>query len=168
MKNSNFHATPSESIVPAIGQVGRDGKGLFYDYFVRITLEEINIEGTMSHSHYARFFGKTRELFGIDCLPGFTTDMGRVYFLQTCNASYEFKKNFHFGDTMIVKMRILRVGNSSFELGAEFIHAQTKGVYATGKQTIIYTDLKGTPIKVPDTLRAALVDALSPKQSAQK
>ena len=168
MKNSNLSSIPSESTIPAIGQVGRDDKGLFYDYFVRITLEEINIEGTMSHSHYSRFFGKTRELFGIDCLPRFTTDMGRVYFLQTCNASYEFKKNFHFGDTMIVKMRVLRVGNSSFELGAEFIHVQTKGVYATGKQTIIHTDLKGAPVKIPEILRTALIDALSPKQSIKK
>jgi len=149
-----------------IDKVGRDEKGLLYDHFIRITFGETNIEGTVSHNFYATFFGKARELFAIDCLPGFTAEIGRLYFLQTVNASYDFKKNFRFGDIMIVRIRVLRVGNSSFDLGVEFINFRTKEICATGKQVIIYTDLKGSPVKIPDNLRAALMDALSPSQSA--
>jgi acyl-CoA thioesterase FadM len=76
-----------------------------------------------------------------------------------------FKKSVHFGDLIIVKMRVLRVGNSSFDLGAEFINARTKEVGATGKQVIIYTDLKSTPTNIPDTLRNILLDSLQPAKS---
>ena len=46
-----------------IGKMGCDEKGAFYDYVVRITLAETNIEGTVSHDEFARLFGKARELF---------------------------------------------------------------------------------------------------------
>ncbi|MDI6603488.1 MAG: thioesterase family protein [Patescibacteria group bacterium] len=168
MKNNNFNSNTSKFSAPIIGKIGRDEKGLFYDYFVRITLEETNIEGTMSHDHYARLFGKARELFALEGIPEFTVDMGKTFLLQTCNASYEFKKNFHFGDIVITRVRILRVGNSSFELGAEFINARSKEICATGKQTIVYTDLKGTPLKIPDTLRVILLKALEGTSSTDK
>lgn len=165
MKKAKKNKSTSSSLkfdIPVMGKVGRDKKGLFYDYFVRITLEEINLEGTVSHNHYARFFGKTRELFALDHIPGFATDMGRVFLLQTCNATYNFKKNFRFGDIMLIKMRVLEVGNTSFDLEAEFINVQKKEVCTTAKQTIIYTDLKGAPKKIPNKLRAVLMDTLLP------
>jgi len=150
-----------------IGKAGRDEKGLFYDYFLRITLAEINIEGTMSHDQFARIFGKARELFALECIPGFAASMGRVFLLQTCSASYEFKKSFRFGDLMITRMRVLHVGNSSFELGGEFINATTKEICATGKQVIIYTDLKSTPMNIPDNLRSILLDSLVPMSTSE-
>ena len=110
MENTNFQSNNKESVAPIIGKVGRDEKGLFYDYFVRITLEETNIEGTVSHDHFARLFGKARELFALEGVPEFTAEMGRTFLLQTCSASYEFKKNFHFGDIIVVRVRILRIG----------------------------------------------------------
>lgn len=168
MKNNNFNPINSESDTPIIGKIGRDEKGLFYDYFVRITLEETNIEGTVSHDHFARLLGKARELFALEGIPEFTAEMGRTFLLQTCNASYEFKKNFHFGDIMIVRVRILRVGNSSFEVGAEFINARTKEICATGKQTLVYTDLKGVPLRIPEALRTILLKALEGKFSISK
>ncbi len=161
-KKNKSISNPSKFDIPTIGRIDRDKQSLFYDYFVRITLEEINLEGTMSHNHYASFFGKARELFALDHIPGFAADMGRIFLLQTCNASYNFKKNFRFGDIMIVRMRVLKIGNTSFDLGAEFINPQKKEVFATGKQTIIYTDLKGTPEKIPNKLRTILTDALLP------
>jgi len=145
-----------------IGKPGRDDKGLFYDFYLRVTLAEINIEGTMSHDQFARLFGKARELYALECIPGFAASMGRVFLLQTRNASYDFAKAVHFGDLLITKMRVLRVGNSSFELGGEFINAKTKEICASGKQVIIYTDLKGTPLNIPDGLRNILLDSLVP------
>ena len=168
MENTNFNSNTSEFSAPIIGKVGRDERGLFYDYFVRITLEETNIEGTVSHDHYARLFGKARELFALEGIPEFTAEMGRTFLLQTCSASYDFKKNFHFGDIMVVRVRILRVGNSSFEIGAEFIYAQSKEICAIGKQAIVCTDLKGIPLKIPDALRAILLKALEGTFSTDK
>jgi len=88
--------------------------------------------------------------------------MGRVFLLQTCSATYDFKKNFRFGDMMLIRMRVLEVGNTSFDVGAEFINVQKQEVCATGKQTIIYTDLKGSPKKIPNKLRVVLMDTLLP------
>jgi len=96
----------------------------------------------------------------LEHVPKLIGEMGRTSLLQTRSASYDFKKNFHFGDTMITRLRVLRVGNSSFEIGAEFINAQTNETCATGKQVIVCTDLKGTPIEIPDSLRTILSSAL--------
>jgi len=150
-----------------LGKLGRDEKGGFYDYLVRITLTETNIEGTVSHDQYAKLFGKTREMFILEHIPKAALSMGRTYFLQTRSASYDFRKNCRFGELMIVRLRVLKVGNSSFEIGAEFINAQTKDLYATGKQVIVCTDLKGSPIKIPETLRSVLTEALPSATSNQ-
>jgi len=139
-----------------IGKIGRDEKGAFYDYIIRITLTETNIEGTVSHDEFAKLFGKARELFILEYLPKIAVEMGKTFLLQTRCASYDFQKSFRFGELMIVRLRTLRIGNTSFEIGAEFINAQTKETYATGKQVIISTDLKGVPIKIPDYLRNIL------------
>jgi acyl-CoA thioesterase FadM len=140
-----------------IGSVGQDKKGFFYDYPIKITLEETNLEGTVSHDQFARLFGKARELFGLERLPSLI-DMGRNYILHTYESHYKFRKNFYFGDTMITRIRVLSVKNSSFELGAEFINAQTGENHVTGKQIIACTKHNGNPIRIPDDLRKALVD----------
>ena len=139
-----------------IGKMGNDEKGAFYEYLIRITLAETNIEGTVSHDKYAGLFGKVRELFILEYLPEIAAEMGKTFLLQTRSASYEFKKNCRFGELMGVKLRALRIGNTSFEIGAEFINAQTEEVYATGRQVIISTNLKGEPIKIPDELQNIL------------
>jgi len=151
-----------------LGKLGRDEKGGFYDYPIRITLTETNIEGTVSHDQYARLFGKAREMFILEHIPKAAVSMGQTYFLQTRSASYDFRKNCRFGELMIVRLRVLRVGNSSFEIGAEFIDAQAKDLYATGKQVIVCTDLKGSPMEIPDTLRTILIEALPPISSDQQ
>lgn len=151
-----------------LGKLGRDEKGGFYDYPIRITLTETNVEGTVSHDQYARLFGKAREMFILENLPKAAVSMGQTYFLQTRSASYDFRKNCRFGELMIVRLRVLKVGNSSFEIGAEFINAQTNDIYATGKQVIVCTDLNGSPIKIPDILKTVLIDALQPLSSKQK
>lgn len=164
-KSRRNNSNPPESSVPIIGRVGRDERGLFYEYFVRITLEETNIEGTVSHDQFARMFGKARELFALEGIPKFAAQMGRSFFLQTISASYNFKKNFKFGNTVITRVRLLKIGNSSLEIGAEFINAQTQEVHATGSQIIVCTNLNGKPIRIPDELRLILMEALPSAQS---
>jgi len=143
-----------------LGKLGRDEKGGFYDYLIRITLTETNVEGTVGHDQYAKLFGKAREMFILEHIPKAAGSMGQTYFLQTRNASYDFRKNCRFGELMTVRLRVLKVGNSSFEIGAEFIDTQTSDLYATGKQVIVCTDLKGSPIKIPEVLRTVLIEAL--------
>jgi len=143
-----------------IGKIGRDEKGVFYDYVIRITLAETNIEGTVSHNEFGRLFGKVRELFILEYLPEVAAGMGKTFLLQTRSASYDFQKNCRFGELIIVRLRALRVGDTSFEIGVEFINAQTKETCTIGKQVIISTDLKGIPIKIPERLRNTLSEYL--------
>lgn len=149
-----------KAIVSASKWIGQDKRGFFYDYPVRITFNELNIEGNVSHDKYASLFGKARELFGLECIPGFAKEIGRVYLLKTRNAIYNYKKDFHFGDKMIVRMRVLRRRMASFILRAEYINAETGEIYATGEQTIVYTDIQGNIKKMPESLRS-LLDFLS-------
>jgi acyl-CoA thioesterase FadM len=139
-----------------IGKIGKDEKGAFYDYLVRITMTETNVEGTVSHDEFARLFGKAREMFMLEYLPETVREIGKTILLHTRSASYDFQKNFQFGDLMIIRLRLLRIGNTSFEIGAEFINTQTSEIYATGKQVIVCTDLRGITMKIPHYLRDAL------------
>ena len=139
-----------------IGKIGRDEKGAFYDYTVRITLAETNIEGTVSHDEFARLFGKARELFILEYLPEIAVEMGKSFLLQTKSAFYDFQKNCRFGELLTVRLRIIQIRNTSFEIGAEFINPQTKEIYATGKQIIVCTDTRGIPIEIPKKLKNVL------------
>lgn len=92
-------------------------------------------------------------MYGLECIPRFETEIGKLYLLQTANATYEYQKNLSFADVVIVRIRLLKVGISSFVLGGEFINQRTGKVCATATQTIMYTDLKGCPVNLFDKLK---------------
>ncbi len=133
---------------------------LDYEQQFRITFAETNAEGNVSHYEYAKYFGIVRELFAIDFIPGFTKDAGHAYLLKTRNASYEYIKDFYFGDTMIIRLRVRELTHASLTLDADFIHAETGALHAQGSQQIVYTNLKGMPCRIPDNLKAIIQAAI--------
>ncbi len=130
-------------------KIGRDDKGLYFDYPTLITFGELTVEGSVGHDHYAKLFGKARELFGIECIPGFINDIGKKYFLFTCHADYSFSENIFFADTVIVRVRLSKIGNSSFTLSGEFINQKNK-VCATANHVIVYVDVATRQKGMPD------------------
>lgn len=133
-------------------------KGIKYIHTVRATLWHTNIEGTVSHDVFATLFGMVRELFAMDYIPNFAKEMSRSYLLETRNAHYEFRKNFFFGDIIKTAMWVSEIKPASFVLKAEFCNEHEE-VYATGEQTIVFANLRGTPMKIPEELRKILESA---------
>jgi len=137
-------------------------KGIRYEYRQRVTYCHTNAEGHVSPEEFARLFGMVRELFGQDCIPRFCEEAGKSYILKTRSASYEYRQDFHFGDTITIRMVVAEVAGASFILAAEFLNATTGEVHAHGRQEIVYADMMGRPRRLPPELREVLTNAAVP------
>jgi len=133
-----------------------------YEYNTRVTFCHTNAEGNVSHDQYAILFGIVRECFGLDFIPNFATEAGRKYLLKTRNASYEYNKEFVFGDVMKIRLWVKELTNASFTLAAEYINATTGEVHARGRQQIVYTDITGKPRRIPADLKS-IIQASCPR-----
>ncbi|HOI96879.1 MAG TPA: acyl-CoA thioesterase [Candidatus Pacearchaeota archaeon] len=142
-----------------VPKVGRDKRGMYFDYPTAITFGELTVEGSVGHEHYARLFGKARELFGIECIPGFIDDVGKKYFLFTCRAEYSFSDNIFFGDNIIVRVWVSKAGESSFTLDGEFINGQGK-ICATARHIIVYVDVATRQKGMPEWFKKNMENAI--------
>lgn len=152
----NLDSSPEDHSVATITT-----ETLKYEHQVRITFAETNAEGNVSHYEYAKIFGIVRELFALDFIPGFSAEAGREYLLKTRNASYEYEKDFYFGDTVNVRLWVREMSRASLTLEAEFVNAATGQVHARGSQQIVYTDMMGRPRRIPEEM-ASLIRAAMP------
>jgi len=69
-------------------------------------------------------------------------------------------------DPLTVRMRLDRVGTTSFTLAFSVDHAETEVAFARGTMTMVFVDLpdvdrdeRPRPVPVPDALRVVLRDA---------
>lgn len=129
---------------------------LQYEQEFRITFADTNAEGNVSHYEYAKYFGIVRELFAMDCIPHFVEEAGKKYLLKTYSASYEYKRDFFFGDVMKICLRLGELTNSSLKLHADFINQKTGDIHASAAQEIVYADIKGIPRRIPAELMSLL------------
>lgn len=132
-----------------------------YEYETRVTFCHTNAEGNVSHDQYARLFGIVRERFGLDFIPNFAEEAGRKYLLKTRNASYDYEKDFVFGDSMKIRLWVQELTHASFTLAAEYINTATGEVHARGRQQIVYTDVTGRPRRFPEALKSLFQSVMS-------
>jgi acyl-CoA thioesterase FadM len=130
--------------------------GILYEYSVRVTFCMTNAEGNVGHDVYAQLFGQARELFGMDCIPNFANEAGKLYLLKTKSAFYKYFKDFFFGDTILIKMRISEVGGAYFIIKADFVNPNNGEIHAFGEQKIVYTGLDGRPRRIHKEFRKFL------------
>lgn len=132
-----------------------------YEKKFRITFADTNAEGNVSQFEYAKYFGIVRELFAMDCIPNFVAEAGKRYLLKTQNASYEYIKDFYFGDTMLIRLRVRDLMSAMLTLEADYVNESTGELHARASQQIVYTDIKGTPRRIPAEYRV-LIEAMIP------
>ncbi|MBN1614605.1 MAG: thioesterase family protein [Deltaproteobacteria bacterium] len=130
--------------------------GVKYEYRQRVTYCHTNAAGHVSPDEYARLFGMVREIFGLDSIPRFKEEAGKNYILKTRNATYEFHRDFFFGDLMNIRMAVVEIAGASFTLAAEFVNDATGDIHAKGCQEIIYADMAGRPRRLSPELREVL------------
>lgn len=165
MKNSTHMDTAA---ISDTSPVLLRGKGAGYERSVRVTFSLTNAEQNVGHDAYARLFGETRELFGLDRFPNFGEEAGRKYLLKTKKANYHFYKDFFFGDTILIKMRITEIKGASFVLNADFINDDTKEIHASASQVIAYADMAGKVKRFPEEFKMFLKNISSPNLDKDK
>jgi acyl-CoA thioesterase FadM len=126
------------------------------EFIDRITFCNTNAEGNVSHHEYARLFGVVRELWALEVFPDFKNNVGKAFLLKTSGASYEYIRDFVFGDLIRIKIRIKEWSAASFTIEASFEDHETGHIHATGQQKIVYTDIKGKPRRLPEGLTELL------------
>jgi acyl-CoA thioesterase FadM len=154
---------PSNQTTP-VSMNGRH-QAVKYEHRLTVTFCHTNAEGNVSHDQYAKIFGIVRELFGLDFIPRFKEEAGRLYLLKTKNATYDYRRDFFFGDKMMIRMGVAEINGASFTLEAEFIHKGTGEVRATGRQQIVYTDMTGKPKRMPLELKALLYSVVTMQEA---
>ena len=98
-----------------------------------------------------------------DCDPaGIVYDA--AYYRWFERGSYLVPGRLH--DPLTVRMRLVRVGTTSFTLAFSVDHAETEVAFARGTMTMVFVDLpdvdrdeRPRPVPVPDALRVVLRDA---------
>jgi len=129
---------------------------LKYEHHHRVTFGDTNAEGNMSHDRYASLFGAIRELFALDFIPEFRESVGKVFLLKTKRASYEYEKDFFFGDRILIRMWVGEINHASFVMLAEYIHEESGAAHAKAEQLIVYTNMEGKPRRIPPELKELL------------
>jgi acyl-CoA thioesterase FadM len=134
---------------------------MIYEYKTIVTFGDTNAEGNMGHDRYASLFGKVRELLALEFIPNFKEEAGKTFLLKTKTASYDYRRDFFFGDRINVRMTVAEVNHASFSLKAEFVNEETDAVHAVGEQLIAYADMNGKPVKLPNGLKDLLIMAIA-------
>ena len=120
-----------------------------YKHSVRVNIGMTNRKGVVGHEQYAKIFGTARELFGLDRIPNFAQEAGKIYLLKTCEAQYKYFDNFVFGDVILAIVRVTQVNGASVYLQCVFVNKKTKKIHAVGEQLVAYTDMSGIPKRLP-------------------
>src|SRR3989338_4282041 len=136
-----------------------------YVFNARVVFSFLSPEGNVSHIQYAKLFGDVRELFGLDVIPGFKDEVGKRYLLKTKEASFNLNKDFFFGDTIQVQMSVVEVNGASFRLKADFVNPKTGVIHASATQLIVFANMEGRAVRLPEGLRRLLKGVMGPLET---
>jgi acyl-CoA thioesterase FadM len=116
---------------------------------IPVTFGLTNHSGVVGHDRLVNIFGRARELFGLNRIPGFAKDAGKKYLLKTGDATFHHFKSFGFGDIIRTVIDVAEVNGGSFIIRGRFLNKKTKEVYSEAFQKIAYTDIAGRPVRLP-------------------
>jgi acyl-CoA thioesterase FadM len=126
----------------------------YYRYQTVVTFAMTTEEKNVSHAKFAELFGIVRERFGLEQLPNFREEIGKNYLLKTRSASYQYLRDFYFGDQIDCLMLVTKISGVSYHLVCLFLKGNV--LCTIGEQKIVYTDLQGCPSKMPERMRLGL------------
>ncbi len=113
------------------------------------TSDMINVEQNVSHDVFVALLTGTIELFLLGRL-----DRPDCAFKVKAGA-YKYRRDFYFGDEIIIRLVVVSANDKEVEFGAEFLD-QSGNVHTSCTQRIVFTDGNGTLKSVPEKLAAAI------------
>lgn len=125
---------------------------------IDVRVNETDLLGHINHANYFTYMEEGR--------LSFLKEMGLEvdddsFSIMLASAKCDFIKQGYFSQTLIVKTKVTRVGNSSFNLGTDITEKESNELIARGEVTIVYVDIekqKSAPLK--DSFKAKLNENL--------
>jgi len=109
-----------------------------FEQRVVVTSQMTNAETNVNHNDYNSLFSQTLEIY---LLKHAQIDFFKKYELKVEKAFYKYRKDFYFGDNIIIKLYVAENGNSHRVYEGKFINEMTGKIHAYGWQKIKLTRL---------------------------
>jgi len=122
-----------------------------FRYLLRVRYGECDAQGIVYNARWGDYidiavseYGRT--LFGsIDALDW-----------KLVKQTIEWRASARFDDVLDIRVRTVRLGNTSFVLACEFVRHGSDAPLATAETTYVMVDAAGAKRAIPDAARAAL------------
>lgn len=126
-----------------------------FEYGTTVTIGDADPMQSMYFAHFFRIQGITRELWVRSAVARSEQLLAEGLLLITRRASCDFHLHFRLFDPVVCRMQIAHLRRASSDLVFRFCHGETGAVHAEGRQTVVFADKTGRPIRMPDEFRDA-------------
>ncbi|MHB1907575.1 MAG: acyl-CoA thioesterase [Nitrososphaerales archaeon] len=126
-----------------------------YEYRFRVPFGDVDMMGHVNNAKYLTYFETARTDTLTSLFGNFATgDTGLII----ARAEIDYKSPARWNDELIVKVRPVSIGNSSFVYEYEITNVKEQKLVATGKSVqVAYDYAKGVSIPIPEKARTLLL-----------
>jgi len=148
---------PVSTLEAMTTEISRDLNDYGFQTEVRVRLSETDAVGIVFFGSFASFMDVGR----MDYLGylGFSPKEGRVPGLLP-GAVVAQRGNFHaparYNDSLVIHVRMARIGNTSYTLHFLIVHKRTREVISTGALTLAWLDDDFRAVRVPEEFRSVI------------
>ena len=121
-------------------------------YSHKVQYYETDKMGIVHHSNYIRWFEEARVYYldKIGASYKMVEDMGFTGPVLSVNC--EYKKSCTFGDTVLIDVKLVELGNVRFKIKYEIMDSETKEIRAIGETTHCFLDSSGKVVSIKKKL----------------
>lgn len=126
----------------------------------KVRFNDTDMLGHVNHASYFTYMEEARLAYLEELDMNFFDNKNITIILVS--ATCDFISQGYFNDTLIVKTKVKKVGNSSFNLTSDIINKETNQSIAKGEVTVVCFDIenqKSTPL--PELFKEKLESNLS-------
>jgi len=127
-----------------------------YIYKTCVTIGDTNVLQNMYFVNHFKIVGKVRELWVRDCVKNFNDSLQGGLLLGTRRAACEYYHDYFLYDEIIVKMQFTQIKGVSTELLFKFYKNDSKDIYASSSQTIVFLNRSHELVRIPENFREAI------------
>lgn len=132
------------------------------DYEHVVHYYETDKMNCVHHSNYIRWFEEARTYYLAEIGYGYDKMEGQGIMSPLVNLSSEFKSMAYFGDTVLIKTKILKYTGSRVSFGYEIRDKKTGVIRCTGETNHCFINMMGRPVAIKKSLKE--MDAVILKQ----
>ena len=119
----------------------------------RIFLKDTNVEGNVYFAHFFEWQGEAREEFFRENVPDHMQILKSGTKLITVNAWVTFKQSVYLFDEVLINVKTTNLKQMTLELFFTFVNKITGEIVAYGGQKLAFSDLSGSSISIPDSIK---------------